>query len=531
MARIGKNILLAHLFAAVKAKVDDIHPSDDLAKAEFLAEQRMPCQRKVAQDPSRKKSVRCPRRAGKSWVTLSIALEACLRKRGSIWVIIGLARPSVKEIFWGLLKKLSLQLELALTFKEVDLIAEFPNGSRLLFRGGETLSEIEKLRGGQYDGAIIDECKSFAPTVFIELVEDVLEPALNDRLGTLILIGTPGDILAGPFYEATCEPPIEFTGADGVVRHSNHLWGMPVTAPYVWSLHTWTLQDNIECPWLWEEALKTKNIRGWADAHATWRREYLGHWVASVNKIVYRYFSRVHDYDGKLPEHETWIHVLGLDPGYKDADAIVIWAYSATSFDVYQVYGEKRKKQNITQLAYWLQRLVDEYKPQELVYDPSGGGAKVIAELAEIHRLYFTEPAEKRDKNAYIELFNNELDAKRLHILPPRFDEERSTLADEMLGHRWLEKTIGTEKRKEDPKTPNDLCDASLYAWRVCDHRRPVPKDRKVDVQSEEWWKNWKAEQLLKATAEHLARKAGGLNDMRNMDKDWWSHAGHANDI
>jgi len=524
MKKSGRKHLITHLFASVKARQDGLTLVDDNAKAEFINASRMPVQQSVASDTSRRIAVRCPRRAGKSWLVLSIALERCLRKRGSVWVVLGLARPSVKQIFWGLLKQLGAQLELGLHFLETDLVAEFPNGSKILFRGAETRSEIEKLRGGQYDGVIIDECKSFAPVIFTELVQDVIEPALGDRRGILILVGTPGDILAGPFYEASCEPPCEFEGGDGVKRHSNHMYGTPAELPYVWSLHTWTLQDNVECPWLWEEALNTKRIRGWNDDHPTWRREYLGHWVASNFRLAYRYVPRWNDYDGELPEGRTWVYVLGLDIGYKDADALVIWAYNRTDFDVYQVYGEKRAKQNITQLATWLHEVRDSYcgrtGPEEMTYDPAGGGAKIIDELATIHGLYFSSPAEKRDKNAYIELMNNEFDAKRLHILP---NESPDDYAAELLTNRWLEKSLGTAKRVEDPKTPNDLCDAGLSAWRVCDHRRPQPPDRRPQVNTTEWWRDYKAAEFNRALKEHSKQKALD-DDMTRADHDWWSY-------
>lgn len=518
MNRSSKKHLIGHLFASVKQRQDGLDLSDDIAKADFIAASRMPVQASVAADPNRRIAVRCPRRAGKSWLVLSIALERCLRKRGAIWVVLGLSRPSVQQIFWGLLKQLDKQLELGLKFLETPLIAEFPNGSKILFRGAETRSEIEKLRGGQYDGVIVDECKSFSAAVFIELVQDVIEPALGDRRGVLILVGTPGDVLAGPFYEATCEPPVLFKGADGIERASNHLFGSEQAQPYIWSLHTWTLKDNIECPWLWEEAEERKRTRGWSEDNHSWRREYLGHWVASTHRLVYRYIPRYNDYDGVLPADRTWIYVLGLDTGFKDADAIVIWAYNNLDYDVWQVYGKKRPKQNITQLAIWLKEVIGSFcgsAPSEMVYDPAGGGAKIVAELAQVHGLYFSEPAEKKDKNDYIELMNNEFDLRRLHIL------RGNEYGDELISNRWLEKTIGTEKRKEDPKTPNDLCDAGLYGWRVCDHRRPQPPVHKPAAQSEEWWQSYKKAQMDKAIKEHLQQK-NREDNFTGMDKDWW---------
>lgn len=514
MARSGKH-LLGHLFATIKVRQDAVKPGSDLEKADFLAESRMPVQARVARDPSRRKAVRCPRRAGKSWLALSIAIERCLRKARSVWVICGLARPSIQQIFWSLLKQINVTMELAIQFREVELSATLPNGSVILFRGAESRAEIEKLRGGQYDGVIIDECKSFNAVVFTELVQDVIEPALADRFGELILIGTPGDVLAGPFYEATCQPPIITEGDDGLKRASNLLYGQTDPGiPHFWSLHTWTLQDNVEMPHLWAEAIKTKAKRGWADTHPTWRREYLGEWVASTQKLVYAYIPQRDDYDGVLPEGHDWRYVLGLDIGFKDADAIIVWAYAETSFDVFQVYGDKRAKQNLTALAEWVREIRKSYTPEIMTADFGGLATKLFDELAMYHHLYF-EPAEKKEKNDFIELFNDDLEQRRVHIL------RSNPLTKELITNRWLEKSLGTEKRVEDPKTANDLCDAMLYGWRWCDHHRAKLPVKPLVPNSAEWWRERMANEFQEAIRQHVRNKAGA-EDFGNMDKDWW---------
>jgi hypothetical protein len=514
MARAGQH-LLGHLFATVKAKHDALKPGSDLEKADFLATSRMTVQARVANDPSRRKAVRCPRRAGKSWLALSIAIERCLRKARSVWVICGLARPSIQQIFWSLLKQINVTMELTIQFREVELSATLPNGSVILFRGAESRAEIEKLRGGQYDGVIIDECKSFNAVVFTELVVDVIEPALADRLGELILIGTPGDVLAGPFYEATCEPPMITEGDDGVKRASNHRYGTKESEfAFIWSLHTWTLQENTEMPHLWVEALKTKAKRGWSDQHPTWRREYLGEWVASTQKLVYTYIPQRDDYNGQLPDGHDWRYVLGLDIGFKDADAIVVLAYAETCFDVYQVYGDKRPKLNVTALAEWVREVRKSYTPEIMTADFGGLATKLFDELAIHHRLVF-EPAEKREKNDYIELLNDDLEQKRVHIL------RANPLGKELITNRWLEKSLGTEKRVEDPKTPNDLCDAFLYAWRWCEHHRAKAPVAAPLPNSAEWWRARMADEFQAAIRQHVRNKSGS-DDFAHMDEDWW---------
>lgn len=518
--------LLEHLFAQIKARQESVHPTTDLERADFIASSRMAVQTRAASDPSRRKAVRCPRRAGKSWYVLSECLEACLRKRGSVWVVIGLARPSVKQIFWALLRQLNKDLELGLMFLEVELTATFTNGSVIMFRGAESRSEIEKLRGPQYDGVIVDECKSFNPLILAELVQDVLEPAVGDRKGKIILVGTPGDVLAGPFYEATCEPPVVVRGADGLDRYSNCPYGTQVQGISLWSFHTWTLEDNTQVPHLWAEALEIKRIRGYSDDHPTWRREFLGQWVLSANRLVYRYVPSKHDYDGELPKGHEWRMVLGLDVGFHDADAIVVWAYSPTSFDVYSVYAEKRTHLNVTALAKWVHEVRHAYcndQPEVMTGDFGGLAGKMFDELAEIHGLPF-EPAEKREKNDFIEIMNNEYDAGRIHILRDlsadvMVDGKPKTLSGELLSNRWLEKSLGTPKKVEDPKTPNDLCDAHLYGWRWCDHRRAQPIDRLPSVGSTAWWLEKQKADFEEAVKLHLKNKG---NDDR-LDRDWWT--------
>lgn len=526
----SKKHLLEHLFSQIKARQESVKPTSDLERAAFIAASRMVVQARAASDPSRRKAVRCPRRAGKSWYVLSEALEGCLRKSGSVWVVIGLTRPSVKQIFWALMKQLNKDLELGMSFLEIELSATLANGSIILFRGAESRSEIEKLRGGQYDGAIVDECKSFHPLVLAELVQDILEPALGDRKGKLILVGTPGDILAGPFYEATCEPPIKTLGADGEVRYTNCPYGTQVQGIALWSFHTWTLQDNTQVPHLWAEALEIKKIRGYGDDHPTWRREFLGQWVASNNRLVYRFRPDKHIYQGNLPDGHEWRKVLSLDVGYHDSDAIVVWAYSPTSYDVYSVYAEKRPHLNITVLAKWIHEVRELFcddAPEVMTGDFAGLATKVFAELAEIHGLPF-EPAEKKEKNDFIEIMNNEYDAERIHIL---FETEQAvtddgkprTLIGELMTNRWLEKSLGTPKKVEDPKTPNDLCDAHLYGWRWCDHRRAQPIDRRANMYSTTWWLEKQKAEFEAAVKLHLQQKDEyDRSNAGNMDRDWW---------
>ena len=70
------------------------------------------------------------------------------------------------------------------SFNESELRVDFPNGGRVRLYGADN---YHALRGSYFDGIVIDEPSQIAPTVYTE----VLRPALSDRNGWAVWIGTP----------------------------------------------------------------------------------------------------------------------------------------------------------------------------------------------------------------------------------------------------------------------------------------------------------------------------------------------------
>lgn len=534
MSRPPKHNLLAALFTEVEREATKRRKSDAwFQKAVLLRGMLMPCQRILEADPARYVSVRAPRRTGKSTGVLFVVAIRCLERAASEWVVVGLTRPSVKRIYWGALQRLNDAFELGIKFQHQELTATFPNGSRIYFVGAENASEIEKLRGGKYDGVVIDECKSFGPLVFEELIQDVIGPALLDRNGQLLIIGTPGDDLAGPFYLATCEPPALLDTAGGK-RQSNVLYGQRAEYPALWSLHAWTPQDNVtkfedprtgKVEVLWDRALRLKADMGWGDDHPTWRREYLGQWVPADRRRVYRYYPHKHDYVpcadtrwGLPPEIEdyAWQTCIGWDLGSKDGTAVVVWAWSPVTKGLWEIHSERRKSTkenplNVSAIARWYRELDAEFGPfAGFPCDPAGLATMVMDTLASEHGVVL-EPAEKREKLDHIELFNNDLDAGLIHI------RHGSELGEELLEDKWLEKTIGTDKRKEDPSIPNDIADAGLYAFRWCRHRQARPAEHIPQMYSPAWWAQKTKQELAEAETRARAWHEPGV-----LDAEWW---------
>ena len=485
------------LFDKLKKQQDKSNVRDyDLSvKAALLKAIRFDKQNDVADDPNRFKAVICGRRSGKTTGVLTIALERCLMKANSQWVICGLTRPSIKRVYWRTVKKLNEDLDLQLSFNETDLTVEFPNHSVIFFAGAENASEIEKLRGNAFDGVIIDECKSFNLLVFSELIEDVIRPALADRQGTLIIIGTPGRELTGTFYEATQWPAQATKGPDGKlypknVRFKSPGWSEDVG---VWSSHHWSAKENQGNPGIWKEFLKFKANNGWADNHPVWRREYLGLWVVDTSHLVFRFNPESNTWDlTELPAGHEWNFVLGLDPGYDDSFAFVVLAYSRTHPNLYEMASHKLPKINITTAAKFIKALEAEWGWFEVMTgDRAGLGKAIFAELAEIHDIYI-ERAEKGEKEDFVELINDDLDQLRFFV------KKHSPLAEEMVMHKWV---IKGGKRKDSDDTENDACDALIYAFRWCDHKRYKAAKNPVGKFTDEYWAEYEAEMVRKADA------------------------------
>lgn len=529
--------LLDALFAVARTEAQkrkkDNRWSD---KAGILRGLLMPIQALLESDPSLRISVRSPRQTGKSTGVLLIVAVRCLEKAMSEWVVVGLTRPSVKQIYWGALKMLNQQFELGIQFHNQDLTATFPNGSKVRFVGAENIGEIEKLRGGRYDGVVIDECKSFASLVFSELVHDVIEPALMAKNGQLFIIGTPGDILKGPFYEATATPPIlSYDEHGAVTRQSNCVFRTDPAVPFVWSLHLWKMSDNVTAfpkpgggtYTMWDQAQEIIKRNGWTLEHPTVRREYFGEWVPADLKRVYRYVSQLHDYtptaDTKwgIPEDKAgYKTVVGCDFGTRDGTAFVVWAWSPHADDLWEVYSDvKRRKAGdrltVSQIAEWYKELEAEFGPFEgWPADPAGLATMVMDTLADEHGVYL-EPAEKREKNDHIELFNNDLDKGRVHV------RRGSALSNELAEGQWNMEKLDKGKREEDPRIPNDVADAGLYGYRFASHRRATNRPRPQTAFSPLWWAEQAARELT--DAELRARDRASGDESRNLDRVWWN--------
>ena len=88
-----------------------------------------------------------------------------------------------KDVAWTYLKQFTFNIPGVQT-NESELRVDLPNGGRVRLYGAEN---YDRLRGVYFDGVIMDEYADMDPRVWPEVVR----PALSDRKGYAIFIGTP----------------------------------------------------------------------------------------------------------------------------------------------------------------------------------------------------------------------------------------------------------------------------------------------------------------------------------------------------
>lgn len=499
------DVLGSALFRQIGELGDTARESRHVAatKAEELFSCLFPAQQALVLDPHPYKSLRTPRRGGKSYSGAAAATYLQLNKPGANVLILGLTHDSVKKSFWYTLKALWATHGLEPKTNETQLSWEWPDGGRGVLAGAETREKMERLRGWEMDLAIVDEAKSFTPDNLEYLIHDVLKPALMSRNGQLWAIGTPGSILSGPFYYAT---------NPGVADENDRVYASDFDTAGVktfWSFHTWTLEENTGpgvnrdgVPLQWERALLDKELSSWSDDHPTWRREYLGEWVQDDGALVYAYLSLrpggrvtwVPDPARRLEhglEPGDWQLILGVDYGFENPTAFVVSAASQSLCEIRELHSERHQHLVLSELARIIRNLEARFGGFSAIVVDGGAQGKMLTEtMASDYGIHGT-PAEKTEKNTYIEALNSDLHSGKVKIISD------SELASEMAALEWdlsLDSKAALARRgklREHPTMANDLCDAFLYSWRRSVHRWAEEVKVEAVIGSSDWWSDW----------------------------------------
>lgn len=506
----------------------DSSRAEDRKLADTIRAELLPHQLNVIEDRSRNKAVLCPRRAGKSYTAMAYAFDTCLRKVNARVVIVNLTLRNAKDVYWYEMNAFANKFGITCRFYQNELRTVLPNGSQILLTSADSRQEIEKLRGGQYDLVIIDECKSYAAHLLHELIYEVVKPALADRSGTIMMIGTPGNIMKGPFFEATY--PGYVSEQELAKAKKSGKTPKPVSRDFTnpepywiehpkdyrfWSRHHWSTRENTKKPQIWDDFVKTKADAGWSDDEPIWRREALGEWINTGDAFVYAYANLVStDFDRVtwIPDYEKgnqhglatdveWRYLLGLDLGYEDAYAMVVVAYNPYDGKLYHVWDYKESHLDVYEVVDTIEKAIDRFGRFDAIVADCGALGKMIIETINRRHGLNIKKAEKTEKLDHQELLNADFRAGRMLIQPG------SDLAIELsqlqfdLSKGTKEQLARAGKLKEAPNLPNDLCDALLYIWRYSYHYYSETRPSLVQPGTAEWYQERESRAMANAVA------------------------------
>lgn len=481
---MNQNLLDAFVKEAIKVK-----PLFELEK--FLFKEQLA----LARDPAKFATAVCSVRAGKTITCAADLIFTALSKPELVCLYITLARSSAKRIIWPELHKINRDFKLEGIPNESDLSIKFSNGSIIYCSGASDVSEIEKFRGLSNTALVyIDESQAFRSHIQ-ELVEEILIKRLYDTNGRMRLIGTPGPIPAGYFYDASQSPQ--------------------------WSHHAWTLHNN---PWIERKSgctvaalIQQDCERKGVDINdPSIQRECFGRWVLDTESLLLEYNPAKNHYEG-LPQ-ARYTYILGMDFGYEDADAFSVLGWDESSPDTYLIEEIIEAKQDFDQMAITFDKLIKKYSFSKIVADPGGGGKKLIETLKKRYPIPM-DIADKQGKIANYGLLNNALRTGRF------FADKNSRFAQD----------CNLLERDRDKSTPDkivvkghsDSVDSVLYAFRespAYGYTKPIPKPKRgTREHDDEFAKELWDHQKEKVKKEKEMRDGEGIswNTDSNMVPEW----------
>ena len=436
------------------------------------------------EDPAPFKVAVCSRRSGKTISCAAHMIHTCMNTPNITCLYITLSRNNAKKIIWKELLNINEKFKLSGSTDETELSMTFPNGSMLYLSGAKDKSEIEKFRGLSLKLCYIDECQSFKEYIK-DLIDDIIGPALIDYAGSLCLIGTPGPVPSGYFH-------------DCAVKND------------VWAKYSWTFWDNphieIKSGKPHQEILDRElKRRGVSISDPSIQREWFGKWVLDLNSLLIQYNKNINNFD-TLKSHIKYNYILGIDIGFKDADALCILAWSESDINTYLVEELITTKQGITELVEQAQILMKKYDVYKIVMDMGGLGKKIGEEMIKRHHIP-VEAAEKSRKIENIALLNDALRRGHLKAKPDSRFAQDSFLVE-------IDRDKSTPERiKVSDRFHSDIIDAVLYAFKLSPayaYEAPKPKPK---IGTKEWAEAQQSEMWEAAMNHHSEAAQADLDE------------------
>lgn len=389
-------------------------------------------------DPAPFKVAVCSRRSGKTVACAAHLVDVAINNPDVMCLYITLSMRNAERIVWKDLKKINEDHKLGGTANASSLVMTFPNKSTIHLCGANNVTEIENFRGVPLKLVYIDECQSFREYIK-ELIDDIIGPALMDYAGSLCLIGTPGAVPAGFFHECVQSD--------------------------VWSKHAWTFFDN---PFIAIKSGKTHQQlldrelkrRGVTTEDPTIQREWFGKWILDSDSLLVRYEADKNHFIQLPHAHKKYTYIMGVDIGFKDADAIAVLGWCDLDPNTYLVEECITPKQGITELVQQIQAFQKKYEISKIVMDMGGLGLKIGEEIIRRHGIP-VEAAEKARKMENVALLNDAMRTGRFMAKSASRFAQDSYIVEIDRNKSRPDKIVVSDRYH------SDIIDAVLYAFKL----------------------------------------------------------------
>ena len=251
----------------------------------------------------------CHRRFGKTVCMINHLLMAALTSKVSNprYAYIAPTFKQAKSIAWDYIKQFTQKIP-GVKFNETELRVDLPNKARITLLGSEN---CDGLRGIYLDGCVIDEYANVNDRLFPEIIR----PALSDRKGFCIFIGTPQG-MNNNFYELF-----------------QHAKGADDWFYFKAKASETKVVDQ-------DELTKAKEVMG----ENKFKQEFECDWIANIEGSIYgktlakmenqRQITRV-PYDPSLPVNTAW------DLGVSDHSAIIFFQQLGRSINIIDYHEER----------------------------------------------------------------------------------------------------------------------------------------------------------------------------------------------
>ena len=389
-------------------------------------------QQQVFDDPYDHIMTVCGRRAGKTILNSRLLIKYAL-KPNTPCLYVNLSFDNAVRQMWDELIKVANSIGFGIKqATKASGFIDFDNGSSIQFRGNNNKAAIDLVRGYHYGMCILDEIQGQCQIRYA--IDDVLEPALRDNKGTLLLSGTP--------------PRDNFS----MVKE---LWDSGRYHTY-----NWNMTDN---PYILDHENAIKEIceqKKRTEDDPLIQREYFGRFVTDTE-------SKIYDVKTYKEIPKTFVPksaYIGVDTGFTDYNGIctLIAGYDNNNFKVYITDEHKFNHSTIQYISECVKQNIEKVKniPYQVIVDQASH--QIAYELSQTYGIDNVYCSYKYDEATSIsqlqDLFKAEI------ILAP----EGGTTEYESQRIMW-KRDIETDEllcEVDDDNFHADLMDAVRYASR-----------------------------------------------------------------